>query len=192
MTAENISERTSKLIANARQPRPTSNYKCSWHKYIGWNIELKIDPHTCHVNFFLEFLAHLFRQKLAYSTVNSLRSKIPTYHDLTDNMLIVQHPKVCTLMGEMCNVNPPKYLSIWDVEQVLTGIKGLPDNTGLSDRNLPLKLIILLFLTSAERCHEIYYLHIRYMVKISSSYKFHFTKTTKSWKKFLKLLSNGT
>lgn len=105
------------------------------------------------------------------------------YHDLIDNMLIVQHLKMCILMGELCNVNPPKYMSIWDVEQVFTDIKGLLDNTGLSDRNLPLKLIIFLFLTSAGSCHEIYYLHIQYMDKTSSSYKFHFTKTTKNWTK---------
>ena len=45
------------------------------------------------------------------------------------------------------------------------------------------KLTNPLFLTSAGRCHEICYLDIRYMVKTFSSYKFHFSKLTKSWKK---------
>ena len=46
-----------------------------------------------------------------------------------------------------------------------------------------LKLTVLLFITSAERCHEICYLDIHYMVKTSSPYQCHFTKITKSWKK---------
>ena len=83
------------------------------------------------------------------------------------------------------NKNPPKpkYTFIWDVEKVLKYIKTLPTNTELLDRTLPLKLTSLLFLTSARRCHEICYLDIRYMVKTVSSYKFHFSKLTKSWKK---------
>ena len=67
LTAENISERTSEVITNTEQPRPTSNYESSWHKYVGSRIELKIDPHTCHVNFVLDFLVHLFGQKLDLS-----------------------------------------------------------------------------------------------------------------------------
>ena len=98
-------------------------------------------------------------------------------------MLIVQHPKVCTLMGEIFNINPLKFVPIWNVEQFLTDIRGLPDNTGLSDRTLPLKLMVFLFLTSPERHHKIYYLYISYMIKTSSSDNFHFAKTTQSWKK---------
>ena len=88
-------------------------------------------------------------------------------------------------MTGVFNKNPPKpkYTFIWDVEKVLKYIKTLPTNTELSDRTLLLKLTSLLFLTSAGRCHEICDLDIRYMVKTFLSYKFHFSKLTKSWKK---------
>ena len=46
-----------------------------------------------------------------------------------------------------------------------------------------LELAILLFLTSVGRCHEICYLNIKFMVRTSSSFKFFFTKVTKSWRK---------
>ena len=46
-----------------------------------------------------------------------------------------------------------------------------------------MKLAVLLFLTSAGRCHEICYLNIKFMVRTSSSFKFFFTKVTKSWRK---------
>ena len=129
------------------------------------------------------FFANLFGQKLLYSTINSHRSAIFTYHNLIEIMLIVQHPKVCTLMGEIFNINPLKFVPIWNVEQFLTDIRGLPDNTGLSDRTLPLKLMVFLFLTSPERYHKIYYLYISYMIKTSSSDNFHFAKLHKAGKR---------
>ena len=81
------------------------------------------------------------------------------------------------------NAPKPKYTFLWDLEKVLKYIKTLPTNTELSDRTLLLKLTILLFLTSAGSCHEMCYLDIGYMVKTFPSYKFHSSKSTKSWKK---------
>jgi len=88
-------------------------------------------------------------------------------------------------MTGIFNRNPqkPRYLFIWDVEQVLTFIKTMENNVELSDRDLNLKLATLLFLTSAGRCHEICYLNIMFMVRTSSSFKFFFAKVTKNWKK---------
>ena len=48
---------------------------------------------------------------------------------------------------------------------MLTFIKGMPNNTELSERNINVKLAILLFLTSAGRFQEICYLNIEYMVR---------------------------
>lgn len=49
--------------------------------------------------------------------------------------------QTCWRIPGSVNRNPPKskYLSIWDVEQVLTYIKRLSNNTGLLDRTLLLK-----------------------------------------------------
>ena len=50
---------------------------------------------------------------------------------------------------------------IWNIE---LGLIGLPNNRELSDRHINLTLAVLLFLTSARRCHEICYLNIKFMV----------------------------
>ena len=68
---------------------------------------------------------------------------------------------------------------------MLTFIRGIPHNAELSDRNINLKFEILLFLTSAGRCHEICYLHIKFMVRTSSSFKFFFTKVRKGGRKWI-------
>ena len=81
----------------------------------------------------------------------------------------------------MFNRNPPKprHVSISDIEQLLIFVRGMPNNTELSDRNINLKLVILLFLTSARRCHEICYLNIKFMVRTLSSFKFCFYQSYK-------------
>ena len=119
----------------------------------------------------LDFLAQLFEKKSEYSTINTYRSALSAYHDKVDNQPVGKHPKVCNLMTGVFNRNPPKprYVFIWDIEQVLAFIRGMPNNIELSDSDINLKLAILLFLTSAGRCHEIYYLNIKFMVGISSS-----------------------
>ena len=131
------------------------------------------------MNFVLHFLAQLFEKKFEYSTINTYRSSLSAHHDKVGNQPVGKHPKVCNLMTGVFNRNPPKprYVFILDIEQVLTFIKGMPNNTELSDRSINLKLAILLFITSAGRYHEICYLNIK-LLKVTKV-----TKVTKSWKK---------
>ena len=137
------------------------------------------------MKFILDFLAELFQQKYEYSTINLYRSTISAYHAKVDSFDAGKHPKVCSLLGGVFNERPPqpKYVFIWDVEQALSYTETLADNEALSDRELNLKLAALLFLTSSGRCHEICFLDIRYKVETSSSFKFYFSKVTKSWTK---------
>ena len=166
-------------------PGTSFNYESVWRKWVSWCDEREINLHSCHLNFVLDFLAQLFEKKFEYSTINTYRSALSAYHDKVDNQPVGKHPKVCNLMTGVFNRNllKPRYVFIWDIEQVLTFIRGIPNNTELPDMNINLKLTVLLFLTSTGRCHEICYLNIKFMVKTSSSFKFFFTKVTKSWRK---------
>ena len=64
------------------------------------------------------------------------------------------------MMG-VFNRNPlnPRYVFIWDIEQVLIFIKVMPNNTELSDKHINFKLVILLLFTSAGGYHEICYIY---------------------------------
>ena len=73
-----------------------------------------------------------------------------------------QSPLVCSLLAGVFNKRPPqpRYTSIWDVDQVITFLKGLPAHKDLSDKEITLKLTVLLALTAASRCSEIKYLKL--------------------------------
>lgn len=183
--AEGISTRAAELIIKARRGGTTSNYKSAWGKWFCWCSERQVDPFLCDLKYILDFLAFLHEQKYEYSTINTHRSAISAYHDKINDISVGKHPKVCALMTGIFNENPPKpkYVFIWDVEKVLNYLRTLQSNAELSDRDLVLKVTILLFLASTKRGHEICYLDVNYMIRASSSYKFYFTKVTKSWKK---------
>ena len=95
---ERISAKAAQLITGARRPNTSFTYKSAWRKWVIWWGERKINPHSCHLQFVLEFLALLFEKKLEYSTINTDRSALSTYHDKVDNQPVGKHPKVCNLM----------------------------------------------------------------------------------------------
>ena len=72
----------------------------------------------------------------------------------------------------------PRYCFIWDVEKVL-GVLNSLDSERIELKMLTYKMAVLLALTESSRAHEICYLDIRYLVKHSFVYTFHFNKLTK-------------
>ena len=72
-----------------------------------------------------------------------------------------------------------RYTFIWDVEKALCYLKCLPAHKDLSDKELTLKLTMMLALTATSRCSEISYLNINFMAKTEGKYIFSFNKLTK-------------
>lgn len=68
----------------------------------------------------------------------------------------------------------PRCLFVWDVQQVLKYLKNLPENNLLTDKQLTLKVMILLALTAASRVSETSYLNTDYFVKHENFFIFHF------------------
>ena len=65
--------------------------------------------------------------------------------------------------------------------------KHFPDNKKLTDRQLTLKVTILLVLTSALRAGGLHNLDIRFMARTENKYYFSFNKLSKSWRQGKKL-----
>ena len=82
---EGILARAADLIAGARRPGTSFNYESAQRTWVSWSGEEEINPHSCHLNFVLDFLAQLFEKKFEYSTINNYRSALSAYHDKVDN-----------------------------------------------------------------------------------------------------------
>ena len=69
-----------------------------------------------------------------------------------------------------------------DVMQALVFVKErFGDNDQLSNKELPLKVVILLVLTISSRVPALHILNLNQMMKTSEYYKFRFHRLHKSW-----------
>ncbi len=109
----------------------------------------------------LEFLQGLFTKGLSYSALNTARSSISNLDAnaiLDGNVKPVgQHPLVCRyLRGIFNQVKPvPKYSTIWPVDKVLHYLKVLFPLEQLSMKDLTFKLVMLIALTTGQRCQTL-------------------------------------
>jgi len=148
-----VSEAAAKLISSSRKSSSSNNYESSWRKWVGWCSKRKIDPIHCDITPSLDFLGELFEADYEYRTINCHRSAISAYHSLIDGKRVGSNAKVCDLLSGVFNSRPPqpKYTFIWDIQIVLNYIKSnWSNNENLSDKQLSLKLSMLLALVSAS------------------------------------------
>ena len=73
---------------------------------------------------------------------------------------------------------------VWDVKQVLDFLKEMfRDNDQLSNKELTLKVTILLALTKSSRTSALHILDLNHMIKTSEYYEFRYHKLHKSWRR---------
>ena len=73
--AEGISSEASQLLAAGWSRGTNSTYECAWRRWDSWCSERQVDPISCAIQPFLEFLTGLFKEGLQYRTIN-------TYHKI--------------------------------------------------------------------------------------------------------------
>ena len=115
----------------------------------------------------------------------SHRYAISAFREGIDGKSIGENPQVSSLITGIFNQRPPqpRYACIWDVQLVLDYLKKhFPDNKKLTERQLTLKVTILLALTSASRAGGLHNLDIRLMARTENKYSFSFNKLSKPWR----------
>ena len=118
----------------------------------------------------LAFLTHLFKQGLGYSAINTARSALSTVLSLGEKSTFGEHPLVIRFLKGIFELKPslPRHSIIWDVRTVLDHFRSMPDMSELSLKQLTLKLVTLLALTTTQRCQTLAYLDTQFMQKTPS------------------------
>ena len=181
-----ISELAADLTVNSKRQSSSVSYNLFCKTWSSWCYRKQIDPFRCPINYVLDFLACLYEKGYAYRSIKCYRSAISSFHEKIEGLPVGQHPEVCTLLTGVFNLRPPqpRYSSTWDVQIVLEFMKNnWTDNESLPNKNLTLKLTMLLALTSASRASNIHHLDIRFMSLSEEKVVFNFTKLLKTWKK---------
>jgi hypothetical protein len=133
------------------------------------------------------FLHSLYKNGMSYSSLNTARSAISNLCFTSDmdshHVPIGKHFLICRyLKGVFNEMKPvPKYHSRGPVDLVLDYLSTLWPLEKLSLKELTLKLVTLIALTTGQRCQTLTFLDISadYMSKTDDSYRFALTEHVK-------------
>ena len=119
--AAGISAETAQLLLSGWSKGTNTTYQSAWKKWVGWCISREIDPLSCPVQPFLDFLTGLHSEGLKYQTINTIRSAVSMTHNQIEGTPLGQHPWVSRLFRSMYNFSPPqpRYVSTWDVDVMI-------------------------------------------------------------------------
>ena len=139
------------------------------------------------VNSLLEFLHKLYQQNLGYSALNTARSAVSNIdehsHPTRLHTSVGKHPLVCRyLKGIFNKLKPvPKFHNIWSVDVVLEYLGSLWPLTQINRKALTLKLVMLIVLTTGQRCQTLTYMDIseNYMTMNDQCFNFALTDYVK-------------
>jgi len=142
-----------KLLSAACTDRTWSQYSSCFRK---WSVYCNLNQIDCwnpNIEQVLSFLAGLYEDELSYASINTARSALSTILGPIDGCKIGDHNLVTRLLKGVGKLRPPlpRYSSTWDVNRVLDLFLIWPENSDLSLKQLSLKLVALLALTTAQR-----------------------------------------
>ena len=158
-------------------------YQSAWDKWSSWCQRQQIDPVSCEIHFFVNFLAKLYKQGLQQCSINTIKSAVSMTQSQIEGIPIGQHPLVSRLTKGIYNCRPPqpRYTATWDVDIVIARILNLGVNSVLSLKQLSQKLVVLMVLVEASRTSKLA-LDIRYRVYKPKGVLFRLSTLTKKRK----------
>ena len=163
-SSRGVSPEASKLLLSSWRPKTQSSYNSAFAKWASWCQQRNRDPTFGPIEDIVNFLSESFGKGLQYRSLNSYRSVISAVHDKVDGLSVGQHPLLSRLLRGAFNERPPlpRYSSFWNVDVVLTHLRGLGGNGSLSLKTLTLKTVMLMALARPARSADLANLDIRH------------------------------
>ena len=172
----NIPCEIANVLASSWRPAMRMQYDVHIRKWCEFSPQKKADPLHPSVNDMLKLL-HTFRvNELSCSTINTARSALSRYLKGDEfHYTVANHPFVGRYLKGVfnCCKPAPRCQETWDVKPAPEHAELLYPLDKPSLKELTLKLVILLALTSGQRCQTLSFLRIDAMKKTSDYYLFY-------------------
>lgn len=175
------------VIMHSWRDSTQKQYKVYINKWLQFCSEGSHDPLHPTVRAVLSFLHSLFKNGLSYSALNTARSAVSNI-DMNDSVSpdhtpVGKHFLVCRyLKGVFNKLKPvPKYNNIWPVDTVLDYLSLFWPLDQISLKELTLKLVMLIALTTGQRCQTLTFLDTseQYMQRNEECFNFALTEHLK-------------
>ena len=150
-------KRATELLLTEWSKGTNTAHQSGWSRWTSWCSEWEMDPLSCGIQPFLDFLSDLFREGLKYRSINLIISAVSMTHNPIESIPIGQHPLVSRLMkGVYKTQNLRNHnMQLPGMCQSLELIKGVGRNEDISLKDLSTKLAVLMALVSANRTSEL-------------------------------------
>ena len=124
----------------------------------------------------------MFDNNLGYSAINTARGALSSLGLLIDGVAAGCHPLVVRFLKGVYSLRPsqPRYSHTWDASVVLNYLINLSPLQSLTLKELSLKLVMLIALTSVSRVQGLKYLKISNMRKSDNCFQFCYTDLLKT------------
>lgn len=158
LSGTGINPKAIDLICSAKAPSTYKQYEVYLKQFSEFCALNDIDPNDPSIEDCINYLHSLMDKGLAYSTVNTARSALSFYFDFFKGVKVGETKIVKDLLDSYARANPPKpkYVKMWDVNIVLTAMQKMKGNSQLSLKELTLKTVTLISITSAQRGQSIH------------------------------------
>lgn len=176
-----LSDRVTEVLLASWRDGTKSQYKSYIKRWCSFCSRRCTDPCNPVIAEVLEFLLSLHDSKLGYSAINTARSALSSFLPDITSGTIGNTPLVKRFLKGIFAMNPPlpRYNCIWDVEQVLKYLRSLFPLENLNLKELTLKLVMLIALTTAQRVQSLHQLKLANMTRRTGSVTFVFTDLLK-------------
>ena len=161
-----ISLDIAEVIMQSWRDNTRKQYKVYINKWLQFCCEGSHDPLHPSVRSLLSFLHSLFQKGLGYSALNTARPAVSSIDinvsDVQDHTPVGKHFLVCRyLKGVFNKIKPvPRYNNIWSVDTVLDYLNLFWPLDEINLKELTLKLVMLIALTTGQRSQTLTFLNI--------------------------------
>lgn len=158
-----ISENASKALLNSVSESTKRSYLRYWRQFAEF-AEKKGGPLQISIPLICDFLLYLFNVGLSSSSLNIVRSSLSFFClnivNVTDNVIVSR------LFKYFYNSRPlrPRYYTYWSVEKLLSYLKVLHPIENLNLKQLTLKTLALIALSSSDRGQTLHLLKVNNLV----------------------------
>ena len=180
LAREGVSGSALEVIMQAWR-KSTKRQYLSYYKWISYCRDHHINSHEVNVHVIMAFLKHLLDKNYSYSAINTAKSALSPLGNMNErDTELLRH----CMRGAFNNRPPPplftpKYKFIWDVF-VLEYLESKGHNESMSLKEITLKLVMLLALTSGQRAQTLATLSKKGMIHSDSGVGFVLTGLLKT------------
>lgn len=152
-TVSNLSKQGKKFYMLSWDSKTRKQYKVYLDKWLIFCDKRNYNPYNCELWQGIDFLIFIFEQNYAYSSINCARSALSHALPKFEGETFGSHHITTRIMRAFYRERPQlsRYQSTWDVTVVLDMFRRWKSNSKLSRKNLSLKVVMLLLLTSCQR-----------------------------------------